>query len=528
MTSVVSGSTDAQSIPTPPGKTQRLRLRVGVTDGKNPNGVSIAEVTLPGMQAVSRLSVPNTDRQPSALVFRNQQIGRSACLHVDTRPLCVQGEAKDSEEPIGLLRSVELPKAASYQLQGTALPKDGAALERMLVVPGAITASASSRAVTAPEGRPGAAVDRDLGTGWVADPGDPAPSLTLRLPRARELNGLQFLTDPYLTASRPIEVLLRFDGGPPTRSTVDPDGYVRFGGREKARTVEVDFAGTRPTMDIDSATGYAQTAPVGVAEVRVLGADDLRKALDLNGQTGAYCGYGPGVRVDGVPADTQVKATVRDLLQRRPVTFTACGKDSVVPLQAGRHNVDVLASGGFVPTETTLTKAGFSDVSVTPVQSVNVWRPNPAELTAEVPAADEQSVLTVAQNYNEGWGAYDSTGTSSRRSASSGWQQGWVLPAGPEQVVTARFMPDRTYRAGLLVGLLGLLTGPRRWRCFPAAWIKALGPPAPGSTQIRPWLAVGSAWPQARSCPAGSAWERSRSQQCCSWFLSAAGRGARE
>ena len=187
-----------------------------MTDGKNPNGVSIAEVTLPGMQAVSRLSVPATDRQPSALVFRNEQIGRSACLHVDTRPLCRQSVAKDSEEPTGLLRSVELPQAASYQLHGTALPKDGATLERMLVVPGAITASASSRAVTAPEGRPGAAVDRDLGTGWVADPSDPAPSLTLKLPRARKLSGLQFLTDPYLTASQPTEVLLRFDGGPPT------------------------------------------------------------------------------------------------------------------------------------------------------------------------------------------------------------------------------------------------------------------------------------------------------------------------
>ena len=77
----------------------------------------------------------------------------------------------------------------------------------------------------------------------------------------------------------------------------------------------------------------------------MLGADDLRKALDLDGQTGSFCGFGPAVRVDGVPAETQVKATMRDLLQRRPVTFTTCGKDSAVPLQAGRHTVDVLASG---------------------------------------------------------------------------------------------------------------------------------------------------------------------------------------
>jgi arabinofuranan 3-O-arabinosyltransferase len=45
LTSVVSGSGDPQSIPTPPGQTTRLRLSVGVTDGKNPSGVSIAEVT---------------------------------------------------------------------------------------------------------------------------------------------------------------------------------------------------------------------------------------------------------------------------------------------------------------------------------------------------------------------------------------------------------------------------------------------------------------------------------------------------
>jgi len=456
LTSVVSGSSDPQNIPTPPGKTQRLRLSVGVTDGKNPNGVSIAEVTMPGLLPVSRLTVPSDHRQPSAVVFRNQQIGRSACLHVDTRPLCRQAFAKDSEEPTGLLRSVELPHAASYQLQGVALPKDGAALEDMLAVPGAIKASASSRAVTAPEGRPGAAVDRDLGTGWVADPADPHPTLTLKLPEARKVSGLQFLTDPYLTASQPTEVSLSIDGGPPARSRVDPEGFVRFAART-AHTIELAFTSVRPAVDVDSATGLAQNAPVGVAEVRVLGADGLRRALDLDGQTGAYCGYGPGVRVDGVPADTQVKATVRDLLQRRPVTFTTCGKDSEIPLQAGRHNVDVLTAGGFVPVETTLTKSGFGNVSVTPVQGVDVWRPNPAELTVEVPSADEQSVLTVAQNYNEGWEAYDGSGHKLTPIRVGGWQQGWVLPAGAEQVVTARFMPDRTYRAGLLVGLLALL-----------------------------------------------------------------------
>lgn len=457
LTSVVTGSREPQNIPVPPGKTQRLRLRVGITDGKNPNGVSIAEVSLPGMLPVSRLQVPSESRQPSALVFRNQQIGRSACLHVATRPLCRQSAAKDSEEPTGIQRSVELPKGASYQLRGTALPKDGATLEGLLAVPGAITASASSRAVTAPEGRPGAAVDRDLGTGWVADPSDARPSLTLKLPVARKLSGLQFLTDPYLTASQPAEVMVRVNGGPSALAKVDAEGYVRFAART-ARTIQLTFTGTRPLVDFDSATGLANNAPVGVAEVRVLGADELRKELDLDAQTGAFCGYGPGVRVDGVPADTQVTATVRDVLQRRPVTFTTCGKDSTVALQAGRHDVDVLSGGGFVPIETTWSRAGFGNVSKSLVQSVKVWRADPAELTVEVPAADEPSVLTIAQNYNDGWVAYDGSGRKLTSIRVGGWQQGWVLPEGLEQVVTARFMPDRTYRAGLLVGLLALLS----------------------------------------------------------------------
>jgi hypothetical protein len=148
---------------------------------------------------------------------------------------------------------------------------------------------------------------------------------------------------------------------------------------------------------------------------------------------------------------------MQDLLQRRPVTFNLCGQLATVPLRSGRHDVEVLANRGLVPIVTTLAKAGFGDVSVTPVQGVDVWRPNPAELTVEVPDADQQSVLAVAQNYNDGWEAYDGSGHKLTPIRIGGWQQGWVLPAGPEQVVTAAFMPDRAYRAGLLLGLVALL-----------------------------------------------------------------------
>ena len=486
LTSVVAGTGDPQHLPAPPGLTQRLRLSIATTDGKDPNGVSIAEVTLPGMTAASRLVVPAPDRQPSALVFTNQQIGRSACLHVGTRPLCSESQAADSEEPTGLQRSVDVPHSATYQLFGTALPKDGDGLERLLVVPGSITATASSRAVAAPEGRPGAAVDRDLGTGWVAAPDDTAPRLTLRLPARRSVTALQFLTDPYLTASRPTEVELSFDGGPPTRAAVDPEGYVRFAART-ARAVEVKFTRAKPLLDFDSATGIARTAPVGVAEVRLVGADDLRKALDPNGRSGAVCGYGPRVRVDGVSVDTQVKATVRDLLQRRPVPFTACGKDSGVLLRAGRRTVDFLAGGGFVPVRAKLTVRALTSGYAPPERSIDVVRSSPAELSTEVPARDEQSVLAVAQNYNAGWEAYDESGHKLMPIRVGGWQQGWILPAGAEQVVTARFGPDRGYRTGLLVGLLACLL------VLGVGLLSRRAGPEPPSGRRRPraWVVVG-------------------------------------
>lgn len=458
LTSAVTDTDKPQHISAPPGTTQRLRITVGVTDGKNPNGVSIAEVSLPGVIPMSRLLVPSGPNRPTdALVFRNQQPGRSACLHAGARPLCREGVARDSEEAAGLLRSVDLPAAASYRVQGTALPKDGDQLERLLTVPLSINAVASSRAVTAPEGRPGAAVDRDLGTGWVASPDDLRPSLTLTLPEARKVTRLQFLNDPYLAASKATIVYARLDGRPSIALKVDPEGFVTLPARKNlVRRIGLTFIANDEVVDVDAASSYARHLPVGVSELRVLGADEFRKAVDPNGRTGAPCGFGPSVRIDGQNVPTELTATIGDVLQRRPVDFTLC-QQNLVELPSGRHTVDVTASANFVPVEVKLTRPGFGDTTATPARSVHVWRSTPASMTLEVPHADERSVLTVAQNFSTGWEAYDGSGNKLVPLRVGGWQQGWLVPASPEQVVTARFTPDRDYRVGLLFGLIAFL-----------------------------------------------------------------------
>ncbi|NOL38630.1 DUF3367 domain-containing protein [Kribbella sandramycini] len=220
--------------------------------------------------------------------------------------------------------------------------------------------------------------------------------------------------------------------------------------------IQVDGAASdrQPSALLFRSDADAQSGLLRSVELPQPASYELRgtvRSADVHNRAGAACGAGPVVRVDGVPIKTQVLAGAAESM-----TFTSCETGPVV-LAAGRHDIEVLANGGFVPVEATLTKAGFGNVSVTPVQGINLWRPNPAGLTLEVPGSKEQSVLTVAQNYSAGWEAYDGRGRKLTPIRVAGWQQGWVLPAGEEQLVSARFMPDRSYRAGLLVGALGLV-----------------------------------------------------------------------
>lgn len=172
-----------------------------------------------------------------------------------------------------------------------------------------------------------------------------------------------------------------------------------------------------------------------------------------------------------------------------------------------------------MPVALTLTRAGLARAAVTPVKNVEVWRPNPAELTIEVPAAEEQSVLTVAQNYSDGWVAYDGTGHKLAPIRIGGWQQGWLLPAGAEQVVTARFMPDRTYRAGLLVGLVAMLAV-LALAVFFRRGSRYSGHRLREARRVRPWVAVVCGLAAGTFMSGWIGLAAVMLAAACSWFLS--------
>src|SRR5262249_24880523 len=158
--------------------------------------------------------------------------------------------------------------------------------------PGTIVATASSRAVSDPLGRPQAAVDRDLGTGWVAAPDDEAPELTLSWAGQRDVTGLRIVVEASLSASRPsrAEVTARDES---YQVAAAADGSVRL--PEPVRTSELTMrvVAVHEVVDTDASFGVRSVLPAGVSELAVLGADDLRTAVDESAPVALACGGGP-------------------------------------------------------------------------------------------------------------------------------------------------------------------------------------------------------------------------------------------
>jgi arabinofuranan 3-O-arabinosyltransferase len=458
-TAVVTGDGRPEVVIAPPGLTGRLRLRlVAVEGGGRPNGFSIAEVELPGMTATPVIGVPSdpAERDPAAVVVRDEQPGRSGCLHQGERPLCSQRFQVADEEPTVLSRTVDLGATRTYSVSARARARDGSALEKLLEVPDSIRATASSRDVSAPEGRPDAVVDRDLGTGWVASPTDRSPTLVLTLPRTRRVSGLQLLSDPYLAASRPKVVDVRLDSGPNRRLVVDPEGRVDLPSA-RTRVVTLTFVEEMPLVDVDAVSGFRTQRPVGVSEVRVLGADDQRRAVTRDRLVSLPCGFAPTIRVDDHDVLTSLTTTVGAVVDRAPLELTPCGLDGGrVELGQGRHGVEVRATAQLTALEVQLVDrsvfAGRPAASV----PVGLHRPDAAHVTMTVPARSTKGLVTLPQNFNAGWTASDQAGRPLTAVRVDGWQQGWVLPAGGPTTVHAVFEADTAYRLALATGLLAL------------------------------------------------------------------------
>jgi arabinofuranan 3-O-arabinosyltransferase len=123
-------------------------------------------------------------------------------------------------------------------------------------------------------------------------------------------------------------------------------------------------------------------------------------------------------------------------------------------LTAGHHVISFPTQGAFRVTSLLVGHTGNSTTQDN-ARSIRVTSWTVGKRTLSV-GDGPATYVQVAQNFNTGWVA-TLDGHTLKAVTLSGWEQGWVVPAGVSGVMTMTFEPDQTYRAALLVGGLFLL-----------------------------------------------------------------------
>ena len=438
---------------TPPGKARWLKVTLADVEPGAENGFSIAELSVPGVTPAPTLSL-GARSDPDLVLLEEGRRGRSECLTLDGQVACSPTLGVGAEE-LSWRRSWDASRSGQYSLRGEVTPVEGPALEELLALPSGWKATASSRLVVAPLGRPDAGIDGDPSTGWVANPADPRPWYEVSLPRRTVVSGLTITKSRELPASTPVTVTVTFDDGTRRTATADATGVITFP-RKRTGSLRLAFGDVRLMENIDSTSGQRSFAPVGFSELVVVGAERLSVPLAPGAGTGVPCGFGPEVSVGGRRYDTTVRGTIADLLTAGSLVWELCTTSGVVATPAGRVTVDARASGEFRPTQLRLRSITRGDRTVPPT-SVSIEQPAPSVLTTGVDARSFAVVLVLPQNYNTGWTATTRDGVLTPVRV-NGWQQGFVVPPGPATGLVAEFAPNRVYQFGLFVGgLLALL-----------------------------------------------------------------------
>ncbi len=444
-----------QLLPLPQGPSTSLTISSVVVDGDASDGygLTLAEVGLPGVEVQRTVVTPQAGGPVQAFAF-DVSAGRSGCV-VDAAgtPRCAAALADAAEESLVLDRTFGTAGSADHELTATALPRLGPDLDALLAqVRGGPRAEASSSTVRDPRGSPAAAVDGDPGTTWLAGGDDQRPLLTLTFPEVRTIDSLRVVTTPGVPASVPTAVTV-YEGGPPRTVPLDADGWARFEPIETDR-LSVTFEQSDVREAVDPPTDRRTRLGIGVSELEVGGPNP---AAAPETTVRLPCGTGPDVQVDGVVLRTAATTTLGELTAVRSLPLEFCSGAPRVGLADGEHRLQARAGLLLAPESVTLTRAGSPTTAPqggrTPVERSR-W--DAEHRVVEVDARSEPTLLVVPENANPGWTAR-LDGAELEAVTVDGWQQGYVLPAGPAGTVSLDFGPATVYRLALVGGAAAVL-----------------------------------------------------------------------
>jgi arabinofuranan 3-O-arabinosyltransferase len=427
-------------------------LRVEDASGRPGNRLSLAEVDVLGV-AVRRPrvlpSLPASWGAPDAVVLRTAHDARAGCVTIDRTMRCVADRAVASEEPFNLDRRVRMATPATYAPALRVRLRPGKAAEELLTRGLPVAVDGSTREVGDLRTAPLAAVDGDLGTAWLSAVDDLRPTLTLSWLGQQDVTGLRLWLHPDVPARLPTRLQVVWPGGS-REAEVRPNGRVRLVTPIRTDRLRLEVREAEPGVSLGF-DGIRTRIPVGLSEVNVTGVPFVPVALGDTPVT-YPCGTGPRVRVGGSTWDTSVTAAPRDLYDGQTAEATLCSAAGI-HLPSGETDVMVTASETFVPASLILQR---SEVVAKATQRVTVEEGGALRVTLRPPGGDWRGdAVGVRRNANTGWKAtQDDSAVDSF--IADGWQQGWLVDqdGGP---VSAAFVPDRWFSAGLVAGGLTLL-----------------------------------------------------------------------
>jgi len=414
-----------------------LTIRVvGVAEPDSDKPVGINDVEVAGLHASRTVVLPDVPTaDPVDWVFTATAETRT-CQQTLFGPDCLLGRYRAGEESAALDRTITVERRGTWDFEGQVMARSSLASMALTQPLYGVQVRGSSVLTNDPAVSWRMADDGLESTSWVADYGDPTPTLTITWPKPVRLNRLTVTPPPGPSV-------------PPTRAVVSTADQQRvvdlrgFGTFAPLRTSQVTIEFSHPGV---------VGVPIGLAEVH-LSPGSAENPFDGNNPTGAFCGYGPQVLVDGVRQDTRVEGLMGDVVSAGPLRLVPC--DGALRLGPGRHRIQVLPTAQFQPIALTLTEGDRP--APDPSRSLRLTSTSDDHLEGVLGDGDD-AVLSTDWNVNPGWVA-TVNGEPLEPQTVDGWAQGWKVPAGLSGALVIDFAPQQQYAVALAAGLgvLGLV-----------------------------------------------------------------------
>ena len=419
--------------------TDRLTLTVTKIDAARAQlPIEVRDIEFAGPAAERTMVMPpvTTSDSPDFVFTARPEV--RTCITTLIAPDCDINRGRLSDESLGIDRTFEVAADGTFEVTGTVVARARPGTQGLLDPIGEpVVVRASSTLASDPTVSGRMVYDGAGSTSWISDPFDPAPTLTVEFDKPRTLSRIGVL-QPAQPAVTPTRAILR--AGDEER-TVDLGD---FGAFEPLRTDRVEIEFSNPTRGL---------SPIGMSQLYI-GPGDITEPLDGATATGAVCGFGPNVELDGRRYTTRVEGFMGNVVSAGPLDMTLCeadGSDADVELSAGTHRLKVVSTEQFQPVITLLRSSGSRAAAPSEPRDLRVVSDEPSIQELEL-GPGEAAILRTTRNYNPGWVA-ELDGETLPVQRVDGWAQGWRIPEGRGGDLVIRYAPERPYITALFGGL---------------------------------------------------------------------------